>query len=57
MAGVRLQDKRSSKEVTEMFEVEDLSVKLRQRIIRWFVPVKREEGGVLFEVGEVIIRE
>ena len=57
MAGVRLQDKRSSKEVTEMFEVEDLSVKLRQRIIRWFVPVKREEGGVLFEVGEVIIGE
>ena len=36
--------------------VEDLSVKLKQRKLRWFghhIHVKREEGGVLGEVGEV----
>ena len=53
MAGVRWQDRRSSSEVAEMCGVEDLSVKLRQRRLRWFGHVKRAEGGVLGEVGEV----
>ena len=33
-----------------MCEVEDLSVKLRQRRLRWFGHVKRAEGGMLGEV-------
>ena len=45
MAGVRWHDKRSSSEVTMMCGVEDLSVKLRQRRLRWFGHVKRAEGG------------
>ena len=44
MAGVRWQDRRSSSEVAEMCGVEDLSVKLRQRRLRWFGHVKRAEG-------------
>ena len=53
MAGVRWQDGRSSSEVAKMCEVEDLSVKLRQRRLRWFGHVKRGEKGVLAEVEEV----
>ena len=49
MAGVRWQDGKSSSEVAEMYEVEDLSVKLRQRRLRWFRHVKRAEGCVLGE--------
>ena len=36
-----------------MCEVEDLSVKLRQRRLRWFGLVKRVEGDVLCKVEEV----
>ena len=57
MARVRWQDRRSSSEVAEMCGVEDLSVKLRQRRLRWFGHVKRSEGGVLGEVGEMRIGE
>ena len=53
MAGVRRQDGRSSSEVAEMCGVDDLSVKLRQRRLRWLEHVKRAERGVLVEVGEV----
>ena len=45
---VRWQDRKSSSEVAEMCWVEDLSVKLRQRRLRWFGHVKRAgcvEGG------------
>ena len=41
IAGVRWQDGKSSSEVAEMCGVEDLSVKLRQRRLRWFGHVKR----------------
>ena len=47
MAGVRLQDGRSSSEVAEMCGVESFFVKLRQRRVRWFGHVKRAERGVL----------
>ena len=40
---VRWQDRKSSSEVAEMCWVEDLSVKLRQRRLRWFGHVKRIE--------------
>ena len=40
-----------------MCGVEDLSVKLRQRRLRWFELVTREEGDVLDEVGEVTVKE
>ena len=53
MAGVRWQDVRSSSEVAYIYEVEDLTVKLRQRRLRWFGHVKKAEGGVLGEVGKV----
>ena len=36
-----------------MCRVEDLSVKLRQRRLRWILHVKRGERGVLGDVGEV----
>ena len=36
MAGVRWQDGRSRSEVAEICEVEDLSVKLRQRRLRYY---------------------
>ena len=38
---------------TEMCEVEDLFVKLRQKRLRWFRHVKRAEGCVLGKLGEV----
>ena len=44
MAGVRWQDWKSSSEVAEMCGVEDFSVNLKQRILRWFEHVKRAEG-------------
>ncbi|XP_063851530.1 uncharacterized protein LOC135094941 [Scylla paramamosain] len=50
MAGVRLQDRRSSSEVAEMCGVEDLSVELRTRRLRWFGHVRGVEGGALSEV-------
>ena len=50
------QDGRSSSEVVEMCKVEDLSVKLRQRRLRWFGHTKRAEGGVLGEAREVRVR-
>ena len=53
MAGVRWQDGRSSSEVAEMCGVEYLSVKLRQRRLKWFRDMKRAERGVMDEVGEV----
>ncbi len=53
MAGVRLQDRRSNKEVAEMCGVEDLSVKLRTRRLRWFGHVKRAREGALGEVREM----
>ena len=46
MAGVRWQDRKSSCKVAEMCGVEDLSVELRQRRLRWFGHVKRAGGGV-----------
>ena len=36
--------------MAEMCRVEDLSVKLRQRRLRWFGHVKGAEGGVLSKV-------
>ena len=42
-ARVSWQDRKSSSEVAEMCGLEDLSVKLRQRGLRWFV--KRTRGG------------
>ena len=55
MAGVRLQDGRSSTEVEEMCRVEALSVKLRQRRLRWYTygHVMKAEGGVLNEVKDL----
>ena len=45
MAGVRWQDRRCSSEVEMMCGVDNLSVKLRQRRLRWVGHVKRVEGG------------
>ena len=42
---MRWQDRRSSSEVVEMCGVENLSVKLRQKRLRWFGHVKRAERG------------
>ncbi len=53
MAGVRWQDRRSSKEVAEMCEVEDLSVKLTKRRLRWFGHIGRAREGALSEVREM----
>ena len=53
MAGVRWQDRRSSKEVAEMCWVEDLSVKLRKRRLRWFGHVERAREGALSEIREM----
>ena len=53
MAGVRWQDGRSSNEVAEICGVDDLSVTLRQRRLRWFEHVKRAEGGMLGVVRKV----
>ena len=53
MAGVRWQDGRSSSEVVEIWGAEDLSVNLRQKLLRWFGHLKRAEGGVLNEVEEL----
>ncbi len=50
MAGVRLQDRRSSKELAEMCGVEDLSVKLRKRRLRWFGHVERVREDALNDV-------
>ena len=44
MAGVRWQDGRSNIEVAEMCGVEDLSIKIRQRRLRWFEHVKKSGG-------------
>ena len=55
MEGVRWQDRKSSTEVRDICGVEDLSVKLRQRRLRWFEHVKRAEGSLLKEVEEVKI--
>ena len=41
MAGVKFQDGKSI-EVRDMYGVEDLSLKLRQRRLRWFGHVKRQ---------------
>ena len=56
MAGVKWQDGKSSIEVKDMCGVEDLSVKLKQRRLRWIGHVKRAEGSLLNEVEEVRIR-
>ena len=53
MAEVGLQDGKSSSDVAEKCQVEDLSVKLRQKRQRWFGHVKRAEDDVLGKVGEV----
>ena len=53
MARVRWEDGRFSSEVPDMCRVEDLSVKLKQRRLKWFRHVKRAEGGMLGEVREV----
>jgi len=42
-------------EVRDMCGVEDLSVKLRQRRLRWFGQVRRAEGSLVKEVEEVKI--
>ena len=55
MAGVKWQARRSSSEVAEMCGVEDLSVRLRQKRLRWSRHVKRAEGDVLGEVGAVSV--
>ena len=39
--------------MAEMCGVEDFSVKLKQRRLRWFGHVKRAEVGVLGEVEKV----
>ena len=53
MAGVKWQDRMASSEVAGMCGVDDLSVKLRQKRLRWFGHVKRAEGSLLYEVGEM----
>ncbi|XP_063854075.1 uncharacterized protein LOC135096492 [Scylla paramamosain] len=50
-----VQDGSSSSEVAEMCGVEDLSVELRKRRLRWFGHVRRAEGGVLSDVEEVTV--
>ena len=55
MAGVKWQDGKSSIEVRDMCGVDDLSVKVKQRILRWFGHVGRAEGSLLNEVDEVRI--
>ncbi len=39
--------------MAEMYGVEDLSAKLRQRRLRWFGRVERAGGGALNEVREL----
>ncbi len=53
MAGVRWQDRRFNKEVAEMCGVEDLSVKLRKKRLRWFGHMERAREGALSEVREM----
>ena len=55
MASVKWQDRKSSIEVREMCGVEDLSVQVRQRKLRWFGHIRRAEGSLLNEVEEVRI--
>ena len=47
MAGVKWQDGNYSIEIRDMCGVEDLSVKVRQRRLRWLGQVRREEGSLL----------
>ena len=47
MAGVKWQDGKSSIEVRDMCGVEDLSVRVMQRRLRWFGHVRRAEGSLL----------
>ena len=54
-AGVKWQDGKSSTKVKEMCRVEDLSVKVRQRRLRWFGHVRRARGSLLNEVEEIRI--
>ena len=55
MAGVKWQDGKPSIEVRGVCGVEDLSVKVRQRILRLFEHVRRAEGSLLNEAEEVRI--
>ena len=55
MAGVEWQDGKSRTEVSNMCGVEDLSVKVRQRRLRWFGHIRRAEGSLLNEVEEMRI--
>ena len=55
MAGVKWQDGKSSTEVRDMCGVVDLSVKVRQRRLRWFGHIRRVEGSLLNEVEEMMI--
>ena len=47
MAGEKWEDGKSSFELRDMCGVEDLSVKVRQRRLRWFGHVGRAEGSLL----------
>ncbi len=53
MAGVTWQDRRSRREVGEMCRVEDLSVNLGKRRLRWFGHVEKAKEGALSEVREM----
>ena len=54
MAGVRWQDKISSREVAERCGVKEIQEKIRQRRLQWFGHVRREkEGGVVRMVEEM----
>ena len=55
MAGMKWQDGKSSIEVRDMCGVEDLSVRVMQRRLRWFGHVRRAEGSLLNELEEVRI--
>ena len=53
IAGVKWEDGKSIIEVRDMFGVEDLSVKVMQRRLKWFGHVRRAESSLLNEVEEV----
>ena len=55
MVGVKRQDGKSSSELSGMCGVEDLSVKVRQRRLRWFGHARRAEDSLLNEVDEMRI--
>ena len=55
MVGVQWEDGKSSIDVRDMCGVEDLSVKVRQRRLKWFGHIKRAEDSLFNEVEEMRI--